>query len=90
MKLTWHTEQFYYLNFAILRKFFTNPAPYALGCGGEIFRPSMDSTNAEQLKTEADHTENIKNLATSCQKLGTALGALNRELQKWHLCAGSK
>ncbi|MBD2341428.1 hypothetical protein H6G64_31250 [Calothrix sp. FACHB-156] len=32
---------------------------------------------AEQLKTQADHTENIKSLATSCNQLATALSALN-------------
>ncbi|MBW4455997.1 MAG: hypothetical protein KME55_26730 [Nostoc indistinguendum CM1-VF10] len=37
---------------------------------------------AEQLKIQADHTENIKNLATSCQKLGTALSALNLTSQQ--------
>lgn len=37
---------------------------------------------AEQLKVQADHTENIKNLATSCQKLGTALSALNLTSQQ--------
>ncbi len=37
---------------------------------------------AEQLKTQADHTENIKNLATSCNQLGTALSALNLTSQQ--------
>jgi hypothetical protein len=37
---------------------------------------------AEQLKTQADHTENIKNLATSCSQLGTALSALNLTSQQ--------
>lgn len=37
---------------------------------------------AEQLKTEADHTENIKNLATSCNQLGIALNALNLTSQQ--------
>jgi hypothetical protein len=32
---------------------------------------------AEQLKTQADHTENIKSLAMSCNQLATALSALN-------------
>lgn len=37
---------------------------------------------AEQLKVQADHTENIKNLATSCNQLGTALSALNLTSQQ--------
>ncbi|MHC5914836.1 MAG: DUF6753 family protein [Nostoc sp.] len=37
---------------------------------------------AEQLKIQADHTENIKNLATSCNQLGTALSALNLTSQQ--------
>ncbi|MFN6571091.1 DUF6753 family protein [Dendronalium sp. ChiSLP03b] len=37
---------------------------------------------AEQLKTQADHTENIKNLATSCNQLGAALSALNLTSQQ--------
>ncbi|RCJ19224.1 hypothetical protein A6770_32195 [Nostoc minutum NIES-26] len=37
---------------------------------------------AEQLKAEADHTENIKNLATSCHQLGIALSALNLTSQQ--------
>ncbi|RCJ42489.1 hypothetical protein A6770_34585 [Nostoc minutum NIES-26] len=37
---------------------------------------------AEQLKTQADHTENIKNLATSCNQLGIALSALNLTSQQ--------
>jgi hypothetical protein len=37
---------------------------------------------AEQLKTQADHSENIKNLATSCNQLGTALSALNLTSQQ--------
>ncbi|MBD2303364.1 DUF6753 family protein [Nostoc sp. FACHB-190] len=37
---------------------------------------------AEQLKAEADHTENIKNLATSCNQLGIALSALNLTSQQ--------
>lgn len=37
---------------------------------------------AEQLKTEAEHTENIKNLATSCNQLGVALSALNLTSQQ--------
>jgi hypothetical protein len=37
---------------------------------------------AEQLKTQADHTENIKVLATSCNQLATALSALNLTSQQ--------
>ena len=37
---------------------------------------------AEQLKIQADHTENIKNMATSCNQLGTALSALNLTSQQ--------
>jgi hypothetical protein len=37
---------------------------------------------AEQLKTQADHSENIKNLAMSCSQLGIALNALNLTSQQ--------
>lgn len=43
---------------------------------------SWSQLTAEQLKTQADHTENIKNLATSCNQLGTALSALNLTSQQ--------
>jgi hypothetical protein len=43
---------------------------------------SWSQLTAEQLKIQADHTENIKNLATSCNQLGTALSALNLTSQQ--------
>jgi hypothetical protein len=44
--------------------------------------PAEPQLTAEQLKIQADHTENIKNLATSCNQLGTALSALNLTSQQ--------